>query len=172
MDDLDLKLTSSEGESSSSECEEEDVGTPVSDAETVSSEDEGKVTGILPRNSDVASGSNARTEAGAEEGKVTGILPRISNDASGSNARAEASTKVKVAEKNNNQSRVKTTDGVDLFPPEGSKMRKASLKKDSKGCLITDQGIVLCVPRVSNTTRAPSHSLTTSSTTTLTRCWS
>ena len=138
MDDLDLKLTSSEGESSSSECEEDDVGTPDSDAETVPSEDEGKVTGILPRNSDVASGSNARTEAGAEEGKVTGILPRISNDASGSNARAEA-------EKNNNQSRVKTTDGVDLFPPEGSKMRKASqswsyggLMKDSKGRLITD----------------------------------
>ena len=139
MDDLDLKLTSSEGESSSSECEEEDVGTPVSDAETVPSEDEGKVTGILPRNSDVASGSNARTEAGAEEGKVTGILPRISNDASGSNARAEA-------EKNNNQSRVKTTDGVDLFPPDGTKMRKASqawsyggLKKDDKGRLLRDK---------------------------------
>merc|ERR1711946_107988 len=120
MDDLDLKLTSSEGELSSSECEEDDVGTPDSDTETVPSEDEGKVTGILPRNSDVALGSNAR---------------------------AEASTKV-------NQSRVKTTDGVDLFPPDGTKMRKASLawsygglKKDDKGRLLRDQMFCALCPK-------------------------
>ena len=76
---------------------------------------------------------------------------------------AKSSTKVNVAEKNNNKSRVKTTDGVDLFPPEGSKMRKASqswsyggLMKDSKGRLITDTMYCALCPKSFKYNQSPS----------------
>ena len=151
MDALELMLSCSDSESSESECEE---GLDISGSEAEESTEEElemEVTGILPRNI-VASASNARAGAEGQEGKVTGILPGNSNVASVSNARAEA--RVVEKEKNNNKSKVQTTDGVELFPPDGSKMRKASkawhyggLKKDDKGKLLKDTMFCALCPK-------------------------
>ena len=119
-----------------------------------------EVTGILPRNI-VASASNARAGAEGQEGKVTGILPGNSNVASVSNAGAEA--RVVEKEKNNNKSKVQNMDGVELFPPAGSKMRKTSdawryggLKKNEKGKLLTDKMYCALCPKTFKYNQSPS----------------
>ena len=154
---MELRL-SSDSESSSSECEDDISG---SDGEESEEELEMEVAGILPRNFNVASASNARARAEGQEGKVTGILPGNSNVASVSNAGAEAREVEK--EKNNNKLKVQTTDGVNLFPPDGSKMRKASqawsyggLKKDDKGKLLTDKMYCALCPKTFRYNHSPS----------------
>ena len=63
----------------------------------------------------------ARARVEDQEGKVTGILPGNSNVASVSNARAKAEVVEKEKNNNKNKSKVQTTDGVEFFPPAGSK---------------------------------------------------
>ena len=118
MADMELVLSTSEGEPSSSEDQEDDLD--ITDSDGAESEEP--------------------IVAGPSDGGG-----QVSNVASASNAGEEV---VDVKEKNNNKTKVLTIDGVDLFPPDGSKMRKASLawsygglKKDDKGWLLRD---VLC----------------------------
>ena len=157
-DDLELMLSCSDSASSESECEEA-LDISGSEAEESEEELEMEVTGILPRNI-VASASNARAGAEGQEGKVTGILPGNSNVASVSNAGAEA--RVVEKEKNNNKSKVQNTEGVELFPPAGSKMRKTSdawryggLKKNEKGKLLTDKMYCALCPKTFKYNKSP-----------------
>ena len=80
-------------------------------------------------------------------------LPSVSAETSEATAAAGAHTE----ERNNNKARskVQTVDGVDLFPPSGSKGPRASkawayggLKKDEKGKLLTDKMYCSLCPKI------------------------
>ena len=133
MADMELVLSTSEGEPSSSEDQEDDLD--ITDSDGAESEEP--------------------IVAGPSDGGG-----QVSNVASASNAGEEV---VGVKEKNNNKTKVQTIDGVDLFPPDGSKMRKASLawsygglKKDDKGRLLRDKMYCALCPKTFNYNQSPS----------------
>ena len=120
MDDMELVLSTSDGEPSSSENEEDDID--ITDSDGAESEEDVKLPAVADGPSD-AGGKVSNVSSASNEAEVVGVK-----------------------ENNNNKSKVQTTDGVDLFPPDGSKMRKASqawsyggLKKDDKGRLLRDK---------------------------------
>ena len=138
MSDMELVLSTSEGEPSLTEDEDEEDDIDISDSDGAESEEDVKLPAV----------------DGPRDGG-----DKVSNVASPSN---EAEV-VCVKEKNNNKSKVQTIDGVDLFPPDGTKMRKASqawsyggLKKDSKGRLLRDTMYCALCPKSFKYNQSPS----------------
>ena len=129
MSDLELVLSNSDDEPSSSENEEDDI--------------------------DITDSDGAESEEDVE-------LPAVDGPRDGG---GQVSNVASEKEKNNNKSKskVQTIDGVDLFPPDGSKMRKASqawsyggLKKDDKGRLLTDKIYCALCPKTFKYNQSPS----------------
>ena len=126
-DELNLELLSSEEESnhSSSSDEEEEQ------------EDEIETSDLESNDEEMGTGSAK--------------LPSVTAETS------EAAATALTEERNNNKARskVQTVDGVDLFPPSGSKGPRASkawayggLKKDEKGKLLTDKMYCSLCPKI------------------------
>ena len=138
MADMELVLSTSEGEPSSSEDQEED-DIDITDSDGAESVEDVKQPVV----------------AGPSDGGV-----KVSDVAAPSHAGEEV---VGAKEKNNNKTKVQTIDGEDLFPPDGSKMRKASLawsygglKKDDKGRLLRDKMYCALCPKTFNYNQSPS----------------
>ena len=94
-----------------------------------------------------------------EMGTGSAKLPTVTAETS------EAAATALTEERNNNKARskVQTVDGVDLFPPSGSKGPRASkawayggLKKDEKGKLLTDKMYCSLCPKIFKYTFSPS----------------